>query len=299
MPLSEPGPLRLVTHDDPVDFAAVALPFLEQHEAENGLVLGVLATARVTRPAPLFMALVARDGEPVLVAVRGELDLVVSPGPDAAVDFLVAELAALPAGPAFPGVIGPAREAERFARVWEEARQCRAVLTIDQRLYRLTKVTWPARVPGRMRAITGAELEVAGALLYGFDAEAFPHERHDPAAARRRAERRIGDGTLFGWEVAGQLVSIAGLARPTPRGIAVNSVYTPPEHRRRGYATALVAAVSQAGLDCGKAFCVLYTDATNPTSNAIYQRIGYELVCDSRSYRFEPDLSRSASPATA
>ena len=66
----------------------------------------------------------------------------------------------------------------------------------------------------------------------------------------------------------------------TRNGIRIGYVYTPPESRARGYASALVAAVSQKMLDEGFAFCVLYTDLSNPTSNAIYARVGYEPVAD-------------------
>lgn len=68
---------------------------------------------------------------------------------------------------------------------------------------------------------------------------------------------------------------------------AVNLVYTPPELRRRGYASACVAALSQLLLDAGWKFCCLFTDMSNPTSNHIYQQIGYTPVCDFNEYIFE------------
>ena len=73
---------------------------------------------------------------------------------------------------------------------------------------------------------------------------------------------------------------MASSNRPTPNGIAVNLVYTPPEKRGRGYATACVAGVSQRQLDGGKTFCTLFTDLANPTSNAVYQRVGYQPLAD-------------------
>jgi hypothetical protein len=63
-------------------------------------------------------------------------------------------------------------------------------------------------------------------------------------------------------------------------------VYTPPELRGNGYATALTAEVSQRLLDGGRTFCFLYTDAANPTSNAIYERIGYRKVCEAAAIAF-------------
>ena len=55
------------------------------------------------------------------------------------------------------------------------------------------------------------------------------------------ARHNFGAGWLFVWDRAGP-VSMASAAGPTPNGIRVNGVYTPPEHRGRGYATVCVAA---------------------------------------------------------
>jgi predicted GNAT family acetyltransferase len=81
-------------------------------------------------------------------------------------------------------------------------------------------------------------------------------------------------------------VSWAGAGGRTPHGTRIGPVYTPPEHRRRGYAGALVAATSQAQLDEGLEFCFLFTDLANPTSNHVYQAIGYEPVTDIDVYVF-------------
>ncbi|MGH2521912.1 MAG: GNAT family N-acetyltransferase [Anaerolineales bacterium] len=82
-------------------------------------------------------------------------------------------------------------------------------------------------------------------------------------------------------------VSMAGYGGPTPNGIRVGPVYTPPEQRRKGYASACVAALSQLMLDRGRKYCFLFTDLANPTSNHIYQQIGYEPVCDVDEYKFD------------
>ena len=80
---------------------------------------------------------------------------------------------------------------------------------------------------------------------------------------------------------------MAAAARPTLHGITVNLVYTPPEHRGRGYASNCVAALSQRMLDGGYQFCTLFTNLANPTSNDIYQQIGYRQIADFNEYRFE------------
>jgi len=75
-----------------------------------------------------------------------------------------------------------------------------------------------------------------------------------------------------------------------PRGgtLAAGPVHTPPERRRQGYAGAVATAVSQVALDDGADHVVLFTDLANPTSNALYQRLGYRPVEDRVALRFAP-----------
>ena len=96
----------------------------------------------------------------------------------------------------------------------------------------------------------------------------------------------INEERLFIWE-HNEAVSTAGWAGPTPNGVRINFVYTPPEHRGHGYASACVAALSQQLLRSGRQFCFLFTDLANPTSNSIYQKIGYRPVCDFNKYVFD------------
>lgn len=98
---------------------------------------------------------------------------------------------------------------------------------------------------------------------------------------------RLSYGGLRLWERAGEPVSFAGVSRPGAGIVRVGPVYTPSEHRRHGYGTAVTAALTQATLDAGAAGVVLFTDLANPTSNAIYQTIGYEPVEDRVVLSFE------------
>jgi predicted GNAT family acetyltransferase len=134
-----------------------------------------------------------------------------------------------------------------------------------------------------MRIATESDLELVIDWVWKFESEAVGHE--DIEAARETAINRILDGEIFLWE-ADHPVSMAAIGRPTPHGITISLVYTPPELRGRGYAISCVATLSQLQLDSGKSFCTLFTDITNPTSNEIYQRIGYKPVCDFNEYIF-------------
>jgi predicted GNAT family acetyltransferase len=131
-----------------------------------------------------------------------------------------------------------------------------------------------------------ADIELITQWLFEFDAEALGGSG-DRAAAHEAALRRVQEGSIYLW-VDGQPTSMAGKARPTRKGITINAVYTPPDLRGRGYATSCVAAVSQLLLDSGYIFCTLFTDLLNPTSNKIYQKMGYAPVGDYSVYVIEP-----------
>ncbi|MEQ7125455.1 GNAT family N-acetyltransferase [Actinopolymorpha sp. B11F2] len=106
------------------------------------------------------------------------------------------------------------------------------------------------------------------------------------ALERRRAELRVGERRAYLWEDGGEPVSYVGATNPAGGIVRVAPVYTPTDRRGRGYASALVAGVSQAALDAGATACSLYTDLANPTSNKIYAAVGYHPVCDVTNYRF-------------
>ena len=100
-------------------------------------------------------------------------------------------------------------------------------------------------------------------------------------------DRHLAHGRLWVWEDGdGRMVSMAASTAPTAGVSRVGYVYTPPDHRRRGYATACVAALTELLLATGADRCMLYAQLHNPTSNAIYRRMGYEPVADIVFYRF-------------
>ena len=187
-----------------------------------------------------------------------------------------------------PGVHGPVPVGEQFARAWRELTGQRYEQGLAQRIYRLERVRPVDGVPGRFRQAQEADRPMLIRWVRAFLEEAFGEDR-PPADPEQMVERRLkgpAEG-LYLWDDGGPR-ALAGFAGPTSNGIRVGPVYTPPEHRNRGYASACVAALSQLLLDRGRRFCVLYADTANPTSNRIYERIGYEPVCDVVDYRFRP-----------
>ncbi len=141
---------------------------------------------------------------------------------------------------------------------------------------------------GSARVATADDRELALRWWIAFGDEVLHEGGPGRDGAEATLDHRLSSpsaGILL-WENAGELVSLAAWGGPTPNGIRIGPVYTPPELRGHGYATALSAELSQQLLDGrlfegGRRFCFLYTDLANPTANAIYERIGYRRVAES------------------
>jgi predicted GNAT family acetyltransferase len=125
--------------------------------------------------------------------------------------------------------------------------------------------------------------------MTAFAVEALDQREH--GRTERMLDLRLHhapDPGLYLWEdPLGTPVCLVATGGRTPNGIRIGPVYTPPGRRGRGYASALTAAVSTVRLGSGARVCFLYTDLANPTSNRIYQNVGYEPVCDAAEFRFE------------
>lgn len=142
---------------------------------------------------------------------------------------------------------------------------------------------------GRLRPAREEDRELVAGWIAAFSAEALPSE---PLNAAELAAHRISREMLFLWEDPDP-VAMAAWAGKTPNGVRVNLVYTPPPRRRRGYASGCVSEVTRLLLERGNRFCFLFTDLSNPTSNSIYQRLGYRPVCDATDYDFAAPPTRS------
>jgi predicted GNAT family acetyltransferase len=282
-------PLRLTRARDPDEFDRLAYDFLAAREAEHNLLFGIIAGVRSGAYAePPYFAVV-RDGERVVAAAirTPPFNLVLSAIDDQGALALFADDAQR-MWPNLPGVIAPKGQANAFAALWRKRTGAAASLFTAERIYQLARVL-PARpVSGRIRVAAASDGPLLESWLDAFALEAL--RQSAPAGQSRIAAERfilgVGGRTMYLWNDDGP-VSMTAVVASTPRGSRVGAVYTPPELRRRGYASALVAAVSQAQLDAGRRFCFLFTDLANPTSNKVYQEIGYEPVCDVDEYRFE------------
>jgi predicted GNAT family acetyltransferase len=281
---------------DARSFLERAEPFLLEHEAENNVTLGVagdVARSDQTYPGDAFFAVVEREGQVVGTALRTPpFKLVLSfETPLAAIPALAREVRS--AYSELTGVLGPPAIAQAFADEWSRQTGHRPGNVSSERIYRLTRVVPITGVSGRSREAQEEDRDLMRRWLRAFQVEALPDDPAEDAYIERNIESRFGSegrGMVFWCDP--DPVSMAGFGGMTPNGVRIGAVYTPPDLRRRGYASALVAALSRSLLDRGRRFCFLFTDLANPTSNRIYQQIGYEPVSDVADILFEPPSGR-------
>lgn len=282
--------MRIERHSDPAAFFALVAPFLERQEAEHNLQLGFRTRLETDRHSygpsdPLLYAVFDEVGHVTAVATQTPpFGLVLSEIDDPAVVAALAERLAAD-GAELPTAGGPVEVVRSFAEHWAGIAGVTASVQTRERIYEASAVVHPGDVPGAMRPYTDADRPTAIDWMRAFFDEAMPGS---PEARVERFvdDRASGIGSLVLWEHDGRPVSIAGHAGETPNGARVGPVYTPPDLRGRGYASALTAALSERLLE-RKRFCFLFTDLENPTSNSIYQRIGYRPVTDVTLWRFE------------
>lgn len=280
------------TFQTAAEFLAEAQPALEANEAANNLMYGLalrLQRAPERIKIPPYYAVVRRKRDlQVAALMTPPHNLVVFSGNDdysgEAFDLVARNLRQ--GNWPVPGVLGPREAALAFAKVWQQLTNQKYELGMHERVYELRKVIPPPQPAGHMRLAEMADLEIVAQWIFEFYVEALPEEAHSLSEAREAAETRIRDQDFYLWEDV-QPVAMAGRTRPTPNGCCIGPVYTPPELRGKGYATALTAGLSQVLLDSGKQFTALFTNLSNPISNSIYQKIGYKPVCDFDLYTFE------------
>jgi GNAT superfamily N-acetyltransferase len=193
---------------------------------------------------------------------------------------VAASLATALADRPLSGVNGYLESARAFAATWlAAAGGGPAAERRRMRLYRLGELSWPDPAPeGAARVAAGSD---APLLTRWFTA--FADEVHDIGAGEDHAavvRERLGYGGIVLWEAAGRAAAFAAVTRPVAGMVRVGPVYTPPALRGRGYASAATAEASRRARAAGAEEVLLYTDLANPTSNSIYQRIGYRAVED-------------------
>ncbi|MBH0349553.1 GNAT family N-acetyltransferase [Bacillus cereus group sp. MYBK71-2] len=269
--------IQLHVYEEIVNFKEEVTSFLEKNEQENNLILGVLQMVR----QPIFMG-IAKQGEEIAVVFlqteeKKQIIVATSEISGVTIKELATELTKI--YPDIPGLIGNKKVVQKLAEEIAVLENKKANVVMEQGIYELKQVKKKWNGDGVFREINSDEIPLIEKWIYQFCKDVnLPTTKEE---AKQTAQTLIINHRLFGLEVDGKLVSVAAKTRPTKNNITVNFVYTPKEGRKKGYASNCVAALSQRMLDEGYNTTTLYTDLANPTSNKIYQEIGYEQIAES------------------
>jgi predicted GNAT family acetyltransferase len=262
--------------DDPGAYAERVWDLLAADPARHTVSLTVAAAARSGfrwSDDPMLFGWHENGGA---VSLTPPHELLLAVVPDGTLDDLIAGLREQRA--AVPGVNGEVELVERFVVGWTAGTPMRHRVTLRLRLFRLDTLLPPdPPPPGSARMATSDDLALAVRWLGAFEDETGVTRTNVEAGARER----LDDGRLWLWENdAGEPASLAARTATAADVARVAPVYTPPEHRRRGYGAAITAAITADALARDAEHVVLFTDVANPTTNAIYQQIGFRPITD-------------------
>lgn len=277
--------MKVHKFQDAQQFYARVKAYLLHQEALHNLLLGICNTL-IHHPERFdetpYLATVEVDAEIVAVAIRTPpRPLLLSKIRDLQAVHLLAQDLYL-SKKHLSGVNAPTQESTAFAEAWHSLTGQSYELALALRTFQLQKVQNISPVTGYFRLATDNDRELLINWHQAFSLEALGKIETD---SQRWAEWVLQQKNAYLWQDEVP-VSIACSGGLTPHGVRIGMVYTPPEYRRRGYASACVAALSQTLLDQGNQFCFLFTDLANPTSNHIYQEIGYQPIGDWQQYSF-------------
>ncbi len=277
--------MQLTVHDSAESFLATAGAFLKMSEAENSIV--TIAAARMASGAPgddagAYLASIAQDGVVIAAALQGGAGgMLLTAAPPSALTLIAADMSARCRVP--KSIVGPLDACEGFAREWAGRSGQRHSLRFHLRHYELHRPPPPPRARGRMRVPEPRERELLLAWQLAFVEEARLAD--DSGHTQRVFARRLEQGTIRVWDDDG-IVALAGYGDGGTDVARIAPVFTPPEHRGRSYASALVSELSRELFAMGKRALFLTADASNPTSNGIYRRIGFVSAADHYHFDF-------------
>jgi GNAT superfamily N-acetyltransferase len=274
-------------------FLTTAGGFLRARPAANTIMLTATELLRAKGMAaigdvsPVFGWLASSDGSVGAAFMHTPpYPVLLTDMPDAAAAELAADLA--DRGHRTPGVNAMPGPGAAFAAAWQARTGQPASTGMRMRLYALDTLLPPdPPPPGQARTADATDRDLLLAWLNAFHDEAQPA---GPNETERVVNARVGWGGMVLWEHEGRPVSLAGRNRPAAGQARIGPVYTPPDLRGRGFGAAATAAITQAALDDGAEGVVLFTDLANPTSNTLYQRLGYRALSDWVVIRFGAPL---------
>ncbi|GAA6621240.1 GNAT family N-acetyltransferase [Scytonema sp. NUACC26] len=277
--------VELIQHKNAYSFDRRVRDFLLRNEALHHAILSHCYALAYTPPEPLKQSLdlltLESNQEVVAVAINpsGKSIFISMLTHLSGVDLLAEHLKR---HSTLSMVNAPPEIAQRFAQIWTQiAGQPHTPETTlcAYRLEQLRPFTW---APGQLRQATETDVSLVSQWYAAFSEEALGRLPNDCQAW---ATRQIDGGHVFLWQ-DGEPVSMGCTIGQTANGFRVSIVFTPKEHRQKGYGKTCTAALTQRLLNDGQRYCFLYADKNNAFSTRMYEAMGYELMGETQNYRF-------------
>jgi GNAT superfamily N-acetyltransferase len=295
--------MELQFFDDPAAFLTMAGDVFAEQPVLSTVIAGVSERIRLQQQdgvpwpegVPCWFAVVIDGDEIVGTAMRtapfGEFPAYLMPMPDEAVHLLARTL--LERDEVVLGANGALPAVQVFCEDMAAATGKRARVGQHTRLFELGDLVEPRPAPGRLRPARLDEQALVGEWYAAFMADADEQAGREPGESPHEAPtddelaRRIRSGRVFVWvDDDDRPVNVTVATMPAYGVSRIGPVYTPKQERGRGYASAAVYAVSKLLRESGERPC-LFTDQANPTSNKIYEAIGYRRLVDMANLRVE------------
>jgi RimJ/RimL family protein N-acetyltransferase len=281
--------MEVITFSNCEDFLNINEKLLLKNESFHNLILGIAYNIRdkkIEATEPLFFTIKNKD---IVVACalrsNSEKPLALTEMSNEAIDQLVKTL--LDSEVDLSGVIGEESTADYFKNQWTKIKKLNFETHIHLGVYECFKVKWPNVVLGQLILAKEGHYDILKKWVIGFYQDCFPqnpiNEKEIEALMNRHLNNRV---VYFLEDENNVIVSMAGNIRSTLNSGTVSLVYSPPEFRGKGFACSVVALLSDKIIKDGKKCANLFTDLTNPTSNSIYQKIGFIKIGQNIHYNF-------------
>ncbi|MDY7021492.1 MAG: GNAT family N-acetyltransferase [Cyanobacteriota bacterium] len=277
--------MKVNYRDNPQSFYQQTQEYLLRYEAEHNLLLGIAQTL-IRSPErygdQTSLIIVEEEGKIKAIAMQTPpYNFLISKVEDfTAIDILIQDLYQNKIS--LPGVSGLTDETEYFVQKWHHLTHQPYEIEMYLRIHQLKQVQPILGGKGSLRQATESDCDLLINWYSQFIQEAAPSE---PTNIEKAVNYHLSQNHIYLWENIVP-VSMAFASEATSNSSRIGPVYTPPEYRNKGYASACVASLSQLLLDRGYSACYLYTNLANSTSNRIYKKIGYKPICDWNLYRF-------------
>jgi predicted GNAT family acetyltransferase len=270
--------MKIIKHQDIEEFLNANEQLLLKKESFHNLILGLsygIRNKKIETTEPLFYS-IKENEEVIACALRSNSDkpLIVTEMSNGCVELLIQDL--LNNKNELMAVVGEESTANYFKDQWTQIKNLDFKINIHLGVYECFKVVFPDIILGEIIRATEEHKDILKEYIKGFLKECFPDSPVVDENIENLMNRNLNNNSLYLLNnKKNEIVSMAANVRSTLNGGTISLVYTPPMLRGKGYASCMVALLSGKIMNDGKKFANLFTDLTNPTSNFIYQKIGF------------------------